>query len=404
VEALAKTFSDSIALLSARFESEFAEHRENFVALKTIVASLELDVQTRDLDVHDAFVHTLRGMLDSRAVPAEKGATGILRAPSDSLMAVYHSPDFNCKSHSTFRGDCFIHSAPRTDGWWDTGDGAWVHARSATKAGCPLQWLSATEYPGAYQTLLPGVRVWYLVRGYEEIRNLTGRLDGSNRDDLFNQLESRLASRTATPSPIPAAAPLEATSPFALEAMADVQTRAREAELLGVIAALEARLVTGAAPTPRHDIPSVQACSLLEDTKFRRAAQSAADRSCSQAASAQLEKVKADAAALVKGNRKLQQERDLARAQNVRLTKEAAATAALVAEAAIARECALGSGSDLEAVARLEAAAEHEQALRVLEMQLQHTRAELTSAQAKADLQRAQDKDHLVLLQQGAAE
>ena len=173
---------------------------------------------------------------------------------------------------------------------------------------------------------------------------------------------------------------------------------------MGVIAALEARLVTGAAPTPRHDIPSVQACSLLEDTKSRRAAQSAADRSCSQAASAQLEKVKADAAELVKGNRKLQQERDLARAQNVRLTKEAAATAALVAEAAIARECALGSGSDLVAVARLEAAAEHEQALRVLEVQLQHTRAELASAQAKADLQRAQDKDYLVLLQQGAAE
>jgi hypothetical protein len=113
-------------------------------------------------------------------------------------------------------------------------------------------------------------------------------------------------------------------------------------------------------PTPRHSATSVQACSLLEDTKSRRAAQSAADRSCSQAASAQLEKVKADAAALVKGNRKLQQERDLARAQNVRLTKEAAATAALVAEAAIARKCALGSGTDLVAVARLEAAAEHE--------------------------------------------
>ena len=55
-------------------------------------------------------------------------------------------------------------------------------------------------------------------------------------------------------------------------------------------------------------------------------------------------------------------------------------------------------------MARLEAAAEHEQALRVLEVQLQHTRAELTSANAKADLQRAQDKDYLVLLQQGVAE
>jgi hypothetical protein len=58
----------------------------------------------------------------------------------------------------------------------------------------------------------------------------------------------------------------------------------------------------------------------------------------------------------------------------------------------------------LVAVARLEAAAEHEQALRVLEVQLQHTRAELTSANATADFQRDQYKDYLVLLQQGVAE
>ena len=80
----------------------------------------------------------------------------------------------------------------------------------------------------------------------------------------------------------------------------------------------------------------MQACSLLVDTKSRRAAQSAADRARSQAAAAQLVKDKADAAALVKSNRKLQQERDLARAKNVRLEEDAAAAAALIDDAAVA--------------------------------------------------------------------
>ena len=82
----------------------------------------------------------------------------------------------------------------------------------------------------------------------------------------------------------------------------------------------------------------MQACSLLEDTKSRRAAQSAADRTRSQAAVAQLVKDKADAAALVKGNRKLRQERDLARAKVVRLEEDAAAAAALVDDAALREE------------------------------------------------------------------
>jgi regulator of replication initiation timing len=91
-------------------------------------------------------------------------------------------------------------------------------------------------------------------------------------------------------------------------------------------------------PAPRQGATSVQACSLLEDTKSRRAAQSAADRTRSQAAAAQLVKDKADAAALVKGNRKLQQERDLARAKVVRLEEDAAAAAALVDDAALRDE------------------------------------------------------------------
>ena len=80
----------------------------------------------------------------------------------------------------------------------------------------------------------------------------------------------------------------------------------------------------------------MQACSLLDDTKSRRAAQSAADRTRSHAAAAQLVKDNADVAALVKGNRKLQQERDLARAKIVRLEEDAAAAAALIDDAAVA--------------------------------------------------------------------
>jgi regulator of replication initiation timing len=80
----------------------------------------------------------------------------------------------------------------------------------------------------------------------------------------------------------------------------------------------------------------VQTCSLLVDTNSRRAAQSAADRARSQAAAAQLVKDKADAAALVKSNRKLQQERDLARAKTVRLEEDAAAAAALIDDSAVA--------------------------------------------------------------------
>ena len=334
VEALVKKMSDTFALHAAQSQLEGTEHRETFVALKNIVDSMEHEARARLFDVHDMVEHTLRSMVDSVAVADEKGAKGILRTDRDHPIPLFHSPNFASQTGKCFRGDCFVRSEPRADGWYEVGENMWLHADSIKDGyGRPFAWLPVNETnSGVYQSLIPAVRVWYRVRAFDW-KSPSRADDRDIRTDLFDLIESRLARHVAAPTLVPAMAPLEAVKPPASEATAHVQAGAREAELLGEIAALELRLAEGGAPfsssdspslsSPRNNELSVQACSLLEVTEPHRAAQSAADKSRTRAAAAHSKKCRADAVTLEKANRKLQAERDRERALNLKLREDA---------------------------------------------------------------------------------
>jgi hypothetical protein len=288
-----------------------------------MVSDINKCAERRDRDLDHALSSAL-----SHVECATTATTGILRV--NSSLPIFHSPHADSVTTRFFTGDCFIHSAPRSDGWWLVGENEWLHVRDQDSA----VWLPcrSTE-PALYDSLLPHVQAWGRYRRYVTDRRLSDeirKLAHTDEDPVLGNFPHLPASPVSPAPTAPPEAPVAGSSPASPASPESPHSPAPPD--------------SPASPGPQLDEHLVSTRSVLDEMESRRAAQSAADKSRARAEDARLEVAAIAADKLEKTNRKSQGERDRERAAHRRLLDEQTERDNHSRFLAIAREADLAIG------------------------------------------------------------